>query len=268
MRPFLRLFLAAMYGPSELSISWPSRQGPTAAQEQQIAHTLVTDRDRAGRTRDIPSWRLEQICAAGASVGLSAPATVSLRKRIIAAAWPQLFFASQKYRDENGEKEHATRVEALLLEYLQSLGITCITEADQLAAAAVHSAAGQVLLGSSTGAGAMPSTVGGTPDVLFQPPIRINGQLVYWMECKCWYASSSVVGKKRQFSLDGMCKQVNKYCAKFGPGAVFFLHGFSCELLARLRQAGLLSSDTEVIFVDGAPLNPAKIAALYDGIDG
>lgn len=84
------------------------------------------------------------------------------------------------------------------------------------------------------------------------------------MECKCWYASSSVVGEKRQFSMVGMCKQVNKYYDKFGAGAVFFLHGFSCELLARLRQAGMLNAGVDVLFVDGAPLDQTRIQALYD----
>lgn len=231
--------------PRELSIIWPLHPGPTAAQELRIKDILVAKGDRPGRMKDMPQRRRQQITDAGASIGLTPAATVSLRKRLIAAFNKRLFYASNQYRDEAAERAHATRVEQLLLQYMRGCGAVCISEGMQRAAVGAD------------------GTLTSTPDVLFQPPIRINGELVNWIECKCWYASSSVVGEKRQFSLDGACKQIGKYTAKFGQGAVFFLHGFSSEILPRLHAAGMVDQGSSVLFLDGTPLDPEKVQALF-----
>ena len=62
-----------------------------------------------------------------------------------------------------------------------------------------------------------------TPDFLLDSPIKINGFLIYWIECKNFYATTeSILWNK-------VSDQANKYIKKFGTGALAFSCGGSIE---------------------------------------
>lgn len=74
-----------------------------------------------------------------------------------------------------------------------------------------------------------------TPDIVFDKPIYINDQSVKWLDCKNYYGSilNEFLIKKNQ-------QQVDKYNAKWGPGALLFSLGFNRNLDKKLKNVILL----------------------------
>jgi exonuclease 3'-5' domain-containing protein 1 len=96
--------------------------------------------------------------------------------------------------------------------------------------------------------------LGPTPDFTFDPPIKINGVTVNWIDAKLMYASHTFL--KKRFMPEGhLAATAAKYNTAFGPGAFVFGNGF-CQELAELVPAMLL---------DSGPLDDmAKIDALVE----
>lgn len=63
-----------------------------------------------------------------------------------------------------------------------------------------------------------------TPDFLFDQEIKINGQLIKWMEVKNFYGSNIRYFKNK------VKKQLKKYQKKWGKGCVVFRYGFNDKL--------------------------------------
>ena len=59
-----------------------------------------------------------------------------------------------------------------------------------------------------------------TPDLLFESPITINGQEVFWIDAKDYFGTS-LPGVQTK----SMLKQVERYRTSFGPGALVFSLG-------------------------------------------
>jgi hypothetical protein len=66
-------------------------------------------------------------------------------------------------------------------------------------------------------------------------PIMINGHKVHWIECKNYMLTESI----NKLFLPSVRKQLRKYRAQWGPGAVAFSKGFTCNL----NEKGILVLD-------------------------
>lgn len=55
-------------------------------------------------------------------------------------------------------------------------------------------------------------------------PIIINGTKLYWIECKNYMLTDN------KLFLPSVRKQVRKYREQWGPGAIAFSKGFTCDL--------------------------------------
>lgn len=70
---------------------------------------------------------------------------------------------------------------------------------------------------------------GPTPDVIFNPPLQINGESVYWVDFKNYYAEFANRDQKWQPSAK-LDQTARKYTLAFGKGAFVFAHGFCADL--------------------------------------
>lgn len=75
-----------------------------------------------------------------------------------------------------------------------------------------------------------------TPDCILLDDVYINGQLVRWIDMKCFYGSA-----RSSVYLSQLRAQTNKYCTAFnGGGAVVYRLGFSCDLQSKLKSMPVL----------------------------
>jgi hypothetical protein len=74
-----------------------------------------------------------------------------------------------------------------------------------------------------------------TPDVLFNDPIMIHGRKVKWIECK---NKLLIPGLSTGSECNCYDKQIARYTEKYGPGAVFWGHGFSSGIQVRHELVG------------------------------
>lgn len=127
-----------------------------------------------------------------------------------------------------------------------------------------------------------------TPDFLLMEDVRINGQRVCWIDCKCTFGSARILAEglksgKSQMSYN-LIKQSIRYNQAYGPGAFVYSLGFSEGLadvvasaqrnlvnggqLSEILQAnGRSPGDTSIcivpLFLDATLLDTKK---LFDAI--
>ena len=221
-----------------VSIAWPSRPRPSLASELSLIPVLMpAGHAESGRGRDLPAPRLAAIEAAAGRCGLSLRAAMSLRRLLIRqVADGAAFFAGHCMGSEAGAKQHADSFETVLGAFLRAAGATVVPESALRAADATA-----------------------TPDLLLQPPVLINGQLVVWLDAKTFFGSAACAAVAATPNLPPakLRKQAAKYRATYGPGGFVFLNGVSADF----ARAAQLPDD--VILLDDSPLD---VAALFEGI--
>lgn len=193
----------------------------------------------AGRGIDLSLERRSAIIAAGAAAGgFSLRSALSLRRMLIrqATGGGGAFFGAHNMGDPAGAKAHADGFERVLATYLRHAGAVVIEEAALVA----------------VGAGA-------TPDVVMTPPVRINGAVVTWLDCKTYYAASSCACAAATPGLPAakLRAQAEKYRATFGPGGFVFLNGVSADFR---HSAGL---PDDVLLLDSGPLDVEVLFELW-----
>ena len=72
-----------------------------------------------------------------------------------------------------------------------------------------------------------------TPDILFTPPegILLNGRRIHWIECKSGLYMPNLTSERQ---VNNLIAQVKKYEEHFGPGAIFWSHGYILRNMAEL----------------------------------
>lgn len=95
---------------------------------------------------------------------------------------------------------HAQEFENQICDIVRRTGAVFISEEEQKAGGIIHGEA--------------------TPDLLFESPITINGQEVFWIDAKDYFGTS-LPGVQTK----SMLKQVERYRTSFGPGALVFSLG-------------------------------------------
>lgn len=103
--------------------------------------------------------------------------------------------------DQQAIQLHAAEFESAVCDVLRSSGATFQTEQEQKATGRMGEA---------------------TPDLLLNPPHRIQGQDVFWIDAKDYFGSS-LTG----IQMKGMLRQIERYEACFGRGAVVFSLGYA-----------------------------------------
>lgn len=92
-----------------------------------------------------------------------------------------------------------------------------------------------------------------TPDLTFNPPIRINGHEVAWIDAKMLYAS--YMFRKKNFMPEKRLQATaDKYSRAFGPGAFVFGSGFCHGLEA----------EVPALFLDATPLDMSRINSVVE----
>jgi len=217
---------------SELpSMKWPLHQCPSSAEERQLKQYLVLSPSESGRGIDLPHIRRAVIRLEAEKRSFNYCGAMSYRRQLIR----QLTTSAHEYLEKrsmgsNSEAEnHATRFEVICHSYLQDRSIHVMTQ-DDLTQAGLAS----------------------TPDFYFPRGVSINGQLVHWLDCKTFYGSSTLAG--RCFVYKKVSRQISRYTAAFGRGAVLFLCGFSSDLR---HQKGF----EDVLLLNSGPLDVASLWA-------
>ena len=88
-----------------------------------------------------------------------------------------------------------------------------------------------------------------TPDLLLLDDVRINGIPCAWIDAKHFFGAALGFPRKKTQ------KQVDRYVAEYGHGAVVYRHGFCSSL--RLRGA---------ILLDASPLDLSKLEFFHERI--
>lgn len=70
-----------------------------------------------------------------------------------------------------------------------------------------------------------------TPDAVLLDDCYINGKLVQWIDCKCFYGSYSA----KPF-ISNLLKQVHRYNTEIGKGCLIYRLGYSAELAQELMK--------------------------------
>jgi hypothetical protein len=191
----------------------------------------------------LPDAVREEIGRIGTSFGFTAKQTFSFRRGLLKCTMGMKAFMALSGNDDakarliaeafESEVERSVR-DRLPLDVLSRVNIT--TEAQRKAAAAAEH-----------------RPCGPTPDLTFDPPIRINGRVVAWIDAKMLYASR-VLQKKRFMPENQLTRTAEKYNAVFGPGAFIFGNGFC---------AGL-EDEVPAMLLDSTPLNMERFASIIE----
>ena len=218
-------------------ISWDLSFPKACFQDElDIKRFLILNRHESGRGCELPTQRQELIEREALARGFSLTGALSLRRQYIRQA-ARGRFDSRDMGDNQQAKAHADSFERATELFLrqqceqQCLSAEILTEED------LKSQGMQL-----------------TPDFVFaNDGICINGKTVYWLDCKTYYGSSSLVNLS-YLPIGKLKKQTDKYCEAFGPGAFVFLNGFSHDLA---EHAGFDPNMT--LLLDATPLDISKI---------
>jgi hypothetical protein len=94
---------------------------------------------------------------------------------------------------------------------------------------------------------------GPTPDLTFEPPIRINNRDIAWVDAKMLYAS--YMFRRKNFMPETRLQATaDKYTNAFGPGAFVFGSGFCRGLEAEVHA----------LFLDSTPLDMSRINSVVE----
>ena len=213
------------------SIHWPLHPCPSSAEELQLKPYLILSPKESGRGIHLSHIRRSVIRVEAERRSFNYCGAMSYRRQLIR----QLTTSSHEYLGQrnmgsNSEAEnHATRFEVICHSYLRDRSIFVMTQDDL----------------KQTG-------VTSTPDFYFPRGVVINGQIVNWLDCKTFYGSSSLA--ERCFVYKKVSRQISKYTAAYGRGAVLFLCGFSSDL--RLKRGF-----DDVLLLNSGPLDVASLWA-------
>jgi len=207
-----------------VEIWWPSAL-PVVRGESEAAFARALDA-AAGGSR--AAWARSEPCAfealppaaqravadAAAAAGLALCQAASLRAQLQLSAAPWRFHGS-----EAASLAAATALEAAVARFLAAAGARFATQADMAV-----------------------SQPGGTPDFLLDPPVRINGARVRWIEVKRFFGTGLVAGLRPWLPVLKMRAQLERYKAAFGPGALVLISGHSETFAARWPDILLLDA--------------------------
>lgn len=104
-----------------------------------------------------------------------------------------------------------------------------------------------------------PPALPGTPDVIFDQEVFVNGTRIYWMEIKTNYAVGH--NKSKNNPVGRALKQVNRYSDLYGPGAVVFKRGYGEEFKRKLHPNILALDGAGMEWVYKRALETRNIAA-------
>ena len=95
---------------------------------------------------------------------------------------------------------------------------------------------------------------GPTPDLTFDPPVRINGRSISWMDAKMLYASY-MLRHKKFMPENRLVQTAEKYSKLFGPGAFVFGNGYCLAL----------EQEVPALLLDSTPLDMTVIDSVVEG---
>ena len=225
-----------------IEIHWPCDMAvPSKACEKRMMKVLHR-RGEWGRGRDLPQHRKDEIQASCNKNHMTLYQALSLRRTILRSFPNGMARVSQSSSmgSEIGQRQLSSLFEQAVNSFLasQSSNKFFLTEKE---------------LQAEMKAGNMPR--GPTPDVLFLKPVRINGQLVKWLDAKQYYASASYAHNPK-LPNGKLSKQAQRYRQYYGEkGAFVFAQGYCVQLQQIISDALLL---------DATPLDMSAVQALQD----
>jgi len=89
-----------------------------------------------------------------------------------------------------------------------------------------------------------------TPDAILLDDCYINGKLVQWIDCKCFYGSYSA----KPF-FNNLLKQVDRYNKELGKGCLIYRLGYSAELEQEMKRY-------DIVMLSKGPL--VDVATFFD----
>lgn len=212
-------------------VDWALGFHPGYQAELELKQFLVVSEHENGRYTEMPTDRMQRIEIEASERGFSLFAAMSLRRQYIKQNSLGRPGAAYFYSHHMGEPKdinvYAAKFEDLTEAFLkEKFAGTVKTQKDLI----------------------RESQFCVTPDFHIPEGCIINGQAVFWIDCKTYYGSSSLAPDGR-LPVGQLSQTVRKYYEIFGPGALLFLNGFSSDLMS---QAGLRAD--QVLLLDASPL--------------
>lgn len=228
--------------PRPPNITWETSHATDAANEKTLSRKLVPFSEP--RTMQKLSWDLPpsirtQIDQLAEQFGFTAKQAYSFRRGLLKCTMGMRPFMALNGNSDAKARLIAEAFEMCVYEYIREripAGVVITTEAQRKQRAQI--------------AGAGP---GPTPDITFEPPIRINDYEVAWIDCKMLYASYAF--RNKNFMPESRLNTiVEKYSAAFGPGAFVFGNGF-CRAL---------EDEVPALFLDSTPLDMSRVDSVVE----
>ena len=223
---------------SSTTFHWDLSFHPSYTSELQLKPSLILTKFENGRAHELPQERIDFIEKVATEHGFTFTAVMSLRRQYIRQVSldspGNAFFYSHKMGNPTDINDYAFQFEMITELFLKEyLKVPTVMEKELK------------LQGYTE-----------TPDFVIPGGCSINGQMVYWIDCKTYYGSSSLAPDER-LPVGSLRFQCSKYYDVFGPGAFLFLNGFSSDLMS---QASL--SSEKVMLLDSTPLNVGSLFSL------
>lgn len=231
---------------ADATIEWPCSLRTTVSNERAL--TLALKPFSKPQHMHRLAWALpesvrDEIGQIGAALGFTAKQTFSFRRGLLKCTMGMKPFMALSGNDDAKARLIAEAFEAEIERFVRARlppdalsAVTITTEAQRKAAAEAED-----------------RPYGPTPDLTFEPPIRINGRTVAWIDAKMLYASC-VLQNERFMPENRLPDTAAKYNAAFGRGAFVFGGGF-CEGL---------EADVRATLLDATPLSMERIAAVIE----
>jgi hypothetical protein len=224
--------MAADDAVEPLALHWPCAfPVPTRQQEAALLPALLPGSRRRWKDEEprdysaLPPARRAAIAAAAAALGARLHQAVSLRSQMLKSAAPWKWHGTEKEA-----AAAAAKFECNVADFLLARGCSRF-ETQEAQLARMH---------------AQGVAAAATPDFLLLEPARVNGAVCHWIEVKRSYGAGLVCDEEKHWLPSKKAlKQLAKYVAAFGPGAVVFSLGFAEVFLERLPPG--------VLALDGSP---------------
>ena len=241
-----------------VSIAWPCDSIVASKKQEARVSQVLHRKNEWGRGRDLPQHRQDEISRACDTNGMTMYQALSLRRSMLRAmpGGMRRVSRSSAMGSNQGQQTVASLLEAAVLNYVK-LSISRTPEfegksVDEIEYSTILRTEAEQLQEMRVGR----RRNGPTPDVLLLRPIKINGEMVKWIDAKMYYASALLANKSNipNGKLQQMALRYNDFfgCEK---GAFVFGRSF-CADIRRIVNGALL--------LDSTPLDMTEIERFQD----